>query len=463
MNRKYKLVVVLGVVTVVICLMYADLMPSFPLPNISINYGNILRPTENRTKDENTTQKQINETYYKDTDPPHLHYPSLLPPGEGDRDLGSNPTTEVTITPILLPGDSNFPYEELSMVNASSPPVDLFKEVSINADDPPLKKILFWNDAYSNKHFGFGFGREPFLRAGCRVNTCMTTGDRSKFPLMEIDAVIWHFRAKDKSLPKLRSPHTRYVFWMMESASHLYGNIEPYNNVFNWTMTYRLDSDFPNPYSYVYRRRTPLEPTNRNYSAGKSKFAAWFVSNCNTIGGRDKLVTTLRKWIEVDQYGHCSSLKCERKDEKKCYAMLASDYKFYFSFENSLCRDYVTEKLFNILRLDVIPVVYGSANYSQHAPPHSYIDALSFPTAKALADYLIYLNNNDTAYNEYFRWKRFHRLPGWSKVARSYCDMCERLHTDNSTKVYNLKKWFVDDSHCKSKSSRDISSFINGF
>ncbi|KAK8732030.1 hypothetical protein OTU49_007146 [Cherax quadricarinatus] len=248
MNRKYKLVVVLGVVTVVICLMYADLMPSFPLPNISINYGNILRPTENRTKDENTTQKQINETYYKDTDPPHLHYPSLLPPGEGDRDLGSNPTTEVTITPILLPGDSNFPYEELSMVNASSPPVDLFKEVSINADDPPLKKILFWNDAYSNKHFGFGFGREPFLRAGCRVNTCMTTGDRSKFPLMEIDAVIWHFRAKDKSLPKLRSPHTRYVFWMMESASHLYGNIEPYNNVFNWTMTYRLDSDFPNPY-----------------------------------------------------------------------------------------------------------------------------------------------------------------------------------------------------------------------
>lgn len=54
-------------------------------------------------------------------------------------------------------------------------------------------------------------------------------------------------------------------------------------------------------------------------------------------------------------------------------------------------------------RLRVVPVVYGLANYTEHAPPHSYIDALSFPTAKALADHLIYLDKNDTAYNEYFR------------------------------------------------------------
>ncbi|KAK8732039.1 hypothetical protein OTU49_007151 [Cherax quadricarinatus] len=437
MYIKCKVVGVLAAVAV-LYLLYADVTPSFLDSRLIINYGN--------------TTLNSTET------------------GNGERHSGSNTAEEeATITQSLLPGDSDFPYEELSMVNASTTsPWDLFREVNTrtdnhNTDDSPLKKILYWNFGYNENHYYFGYGREPFLRAGCRVNTCMTTGNRSKFPLTEIDAVMWNFRSSDRSLPILRSPHTRYVFLMMEPASVLHTKIEPFNNVFNWTMTYKLDSDLPKTYGHVYRRRKPLEPSNRNYAEGKTKFAAWFVSHCDTTSGRKELVTTLRKWIKVDQYGHCNSLKCERKDEKKCYAMLSSDYKFYFSFENSLCRDYVTEKLFNILRLDVIPVVYGSANYSQHAPPHSYIDALSFPTAKALADYLIYLNNNDTAYNEYFRWKRFHRIPGWSTVAKPFCDLCERLHTDNDTKVYNnLKKWFVDDSHCKYKSNRDVSAFING-
>jgi alpha-1,3-fucosyltransferase len=50
-----------------------------------------------------------------------------------------------------------------------------------------------------------------------------------------------------------------------------------------------------------------------------------------------------------------------------------------------------------------VPVVYGLAPYDTLAPPHSYINALDFPTAEDLADYLLYLDSNDTAYNEYFR------------------------------------------------------------
>ena len=50
-----------------------------------------------------------------------------------------------------------------------------------------------------------------------------------------------------------------------------------------------------------------------------------------------------------------------------------------------------------------MPVVYGLADYDVIAPPHSYINALDFPNVKNLAEYLKYLDNNDTAYNEYFR------------------------------------------------------------
>nr|XP_045619552.1 alpha-(1,3)-fucosyltransferase C-like isoform X1 [Procambarus clarkii] len=382
------------------------------------------------------------------------------------------------ISPATIPNNAkysepkyvDFPYEDFRISNNVSSVSEDLQAINqpknrdvLDPYNPQLKKILFWNSVFGDKSFYFGFGREPFLRAGCRVNTCMTTADRSMFPHQEIDAIVWHFRSQDKSLPKQRSPHTRYVFWLLESPCLMFGSAEPFNQVFNWTFTYRLDSDFPRPYGSVYTRRKPELASGRNYAAGKTKMAAWLVSNCHALSGREELVQTLRKWLAIDQYGKCGRLRCKSRDVQQCYAQLAKRYKFYFSFENSLCRDYVTEKLFNVLRLDMVPVVYGLANYSQHAPPHSYIDALSFPTAKALADYLIYLDHNDTAYNEYFRWKRYYSVRiDWLSKAKPYCDLCERLHTDSTTKVYNLEQWFVEDSQCLTREDPLINAFING-
>jgi hypothetical protein len=45
----------------------------------------------------------------------------------------------------------------------------------------------------------------------------------------------------------------------------------------------------------------------------------------------------------------------------------------------------------------VVPVVYGGANYSRIAPPHSYIDARQFEP-KQLANYLKKLDANDTLF-----------------------------------------------------------------
>ncbi len=45
--------------------------------------------------------------------------------------------------------------------------------------------------------------------------------------------------------------------------------------------------------------------------------------------------------------------------------MVEEGYKFYLSFENSVCSDYVTEKFWKILNLDVIPVVLSGANFAE--------------------------------------------------------------------------------------------------
>ena len=78
---------------------------------------------------------------------------------------------------------------------------------------------------------------------------------------------------------------------------------------------------------------------------------------------------------------------------------------FYLAFENSDCKDYVTEKFFRTLSLDIVPVVRGGANYSALAPPGSYIDTRDFSSPQDLAKHLLYLAASKEAYVQHFWWK----------------------------------------------------------
>ena len=129
---------------------------------------------------------------------------------------------------------------------------------------------------------------------------------------------------------------------------------------------------------------------------------------------------------------------------------LLDNYKFYFSAENSLCPDYVTEKFYRALESDVIPIVYGGADYAQYAPPHSYIHVADFGSPKELADYLHFLAGNEAMYNRYFDWKE-----EWEVVKRplnGWCDLCAKLNDPESskeTKIYeSISKWWFDDIPC---------------
>ena len=79
----------------------------------------------------------------------------------------------------------------------------------------------------------------------------------------------------------------------------------------------------------------------------------------------------------------------------------------YFIFVNIVSEiiifsgdDYVTEKFFLSLQLNVVPVVFGGADYSTISPPNSYINALDYPTPKILAQHLIYIASNEVIYNK---------------------------------------------------------------
>lgn len=133
------------------------------------------------------------------------------------------------------------------------------------------------------------------------------------------------------------------------------------------------------------------------------------MSHCNTFSKRENLVKKLQKFIGVDIYGDCGTLSCEL-NAIECDEMMNLTYKFYFAFENSLCIDYLTEKLYRTIKNFVIPVIYSGADLSRFLPPKSYIDANDFNTAEDLANHLKFLSENPKEYVKYFWWKKHYKV-----------------------------------------------------
>ena len=150
--------------------------------------------------------------------------------------------------------------------------------------------------------------------------------------------------------------------FLVESPQYPYGfDAENWNGFFNLTMTYRQDSDIFTPYGSVTQMKVlpdDLEVAVAEFGlshahmiSSKEPRAAWFVSHCDTESQREHFVKELEKFYPVDKYGKCGNLSCSRNKEEDCWKMVESKYKYYLSFENSICTDYVTEKLFSALEV----------------------------------------------------------------------------------------------------------------
>ncbi|VDL89251.1 unnamed protein product [Schistocephalus solidus] len=67
----------------------------------------------------------------------------------------------------------------------------------------------------------------------------------------------------------------------------------------------------------------------------------------------------------------------------------------------------VTKASFCLTSVGMVPIVIGGSpeDYYRIAPPNSYIHIGQFPTLGKLAEFIHYLDRNDTAYSAYFAWK----------------------------------------------------------
>ncbi len=132
----------------------------------------------------------------------------------------------------------------------------------------------------------------------------------------------------------------------------------------------------------------------------------------------------MNKTVKVDIYGSCG-MKCPVGN---CRDFLYKKYLFVFAGENSMCKDYITEKFFLAIKNDVVPIVLGGGDYEKHVPKSGFINALDFPNPGKLGEYLSYLKSNKTAYNEFFKWKQ--HVTFQNEPANLICSMCIQLNLE---------------------------------
>ncbi|KAK3082603.1 hypothetical protein FSP39_000305 [Pinctada imbricata] len=321
----------------------------------------------------------------------------------------------------------------------------------------------------------------PDFMSDCSCR-CQLILDRTKFE--ESDAVIFviDLMPKVTTIPKKRNGQV-WIFSQFESADYIAKEVklkimdkrvmDKFKRAVNWTMGYRRDSDFVFVHGdFSTRSGGPdehiLDKVREDYKS-KSETAAWFVSHCKTMSKREDYVELMRKDIKVDEYGACANRKlpnCPQyhileswglrpSSSGACSNVLDEKHKFYLSFENSLCRDYVTEKsLHHVMRHSVIPVMRSGANHTIFNPPHSFIDASEFSSVRDLTLFLKILGSKPKEMFKYFEWKKFYTseypIKNWQ---RSMCEICRRLYEpEKYSRLYeDLHKWIMkpnDEDAC---------------
>ena len=311
----------------------------------------------------------------------------------------------------------------------------------------------------------------PFTNCRLKYNTDDVHMDGAN--LMDANIVVFH----DKDMPdwatlkelsnSARPKDQIWVYFTGENPFHSHHDVEYLDDLFDWTMTYKRDSDIWLPYFRFFPKASQLPRLTTNYAKSKKYLIAWLVSNCGLM--RERVVDELYQLLPVHVGGSCSKfypdkLECESNND--CDKKI-KDFKFYLAFENNLCDDYITEKYwYRAISNGVVPIILGGSLYNSRFSviPGSYINVLDFKNIDALVEYIKYLDSNDTAYNEYFKWKSKYSLwkpiCDWPYEPYWACQMCMRLNIGIQRKQrIKMSKYWSPDSNCK-KHERYLDIFL---
>ncbi|KAL4717600.1 hypothetical protein ACJJTC_000749 [Scirpophaga incertulas] len=349
--------------------------------------------------------------------------------------------------------------------------------IPISAFHNKTKYILLWTNPTNTPFVYFGIGNSIFIKKKCKWTNCYVTSDINylsdvtMFEVIAFNGPQLQEMIAYKNIPRRRSLSQKYVFANIESSANYPICTDIWNEFFNWTWTYKLDSDavwgyltIRNSTNHIVGPRKDMhwmnfiEMDDINYDLkdklkSKSRAVAWFASSCMTSSLREKYVTNLQNHLKkynlmIYIYGKCGEYECPAELMPRCLKMLENKYYFYLAFENAISEDYVTEKIIYALKHNTVPIVFGGANYTRFLPYGSYLNAYKMHPEN-LASTIHRIIQNPTMYHNFFRWKKYYSYHhrNESPETDDYCNFCAILNNEKlikaSTVYENFNYWWT--------------------
>ncbi|XP_022244502.1 alpha-(1,3)-fucosyltransferase 11-like [Limulus polyphemus] len=293
--------------------------------------------------------------------------------------------------------------------------VNTDQDIKTPISDNDKPGILWWTGRLF-PHF-----EEDEKIISCPKGQCLSTKLRNKKDDASTRGFI--FYGTDLEIEDMPLPRKSYHQWaLMHEESPMNNFLFSHNiaiSLFNYTATFRRESDYPLTTQFIpsisyltERKPIPLSVKNQLRKNGLSA-VLYVQSHCGVASDRDRYVKELSQYISIDSYGTClqnkelpTSLADSEMFENEEFYKFISKYKFHLAFENAICDDYMTEKLFRPLHVGSVPIYKGSHKVKDWIPSDpSVIVVDDFESPAELAKFIQYLDENDEEYSRYLKFK----------------------------------------------------------
>jgi hypothetical protein len=226
-------------------------------------------------------------------------------------------------------------------------------------------------------------------------------------------------------------------------------NLIPDYYDYDYAMAFIFDDNNPNYYrlplyalyddvSKLLVKDDPIEILKK-----KTKFCNFIYSN-PTGKKRNAFFKKLNKYKRVDAAGRVLNNTGYLVRNKREFI---KDYKFTIAFENESSEGYTSEKIFEPMLSDTMPIYWGNPLVNLDFNKNSFVFANDFDNLNDLVDYIIELDQNDNLYLEKLKQSYFNENKINSHVNNdNILEFLENIINDKKT-LNGTKSYFFNSNN----------------
>lgn len=229
------------------------------------------------------------------------------------------------------------------------------------------------------------------------------TIDKSK--MGEADAVVFHIPDLYQVMREdeiVKPDNQIWVAWCLECEEN-YPMLKQseFREIFDVWMGYHQTDDVIYPY---YIDFDSYNQKGEIIGYKDRKDVCMLISSKINRSGRIEYLKELMSYIHIDSYGKLFRNSYIESDcGRKSAIEIMRQYKFVIAFENALAEDYVTEKFYNPIYANSVPIYLGAENVEESSPyKNCYLDVRSFSNPKDLAETIKFYLSSESDWRRFF-------------------------------------------------------------